>query len=73
MTKLWKTEVNNWGWDSPRTLYARSREEAEKIGRKFPAGGSVKYAGSFDDENADKLVKYTERTLDPTGFNYADF
>ncbi len=68
MTKLWKIEVNNWGWDNPRTLYAKSREEAEKISKKFPAGGDVKYAGAFDNAKAEKLVKYTEQTLDPNGF-----
>lgn len=54
--KLWKVTVNQWGWDSPKTYYAKSREEAEKIGSKYPASDAVKYAGNYSDEKAEWLL-----------------
>ena len=56
MVKLWKVTVNNWGWDNPRTYYAVSREEAEKIRSKFPAADPVQYAGRWTEENAKNLL-----------------
>lgn len=54
--KLWKVTVNQWGWDSPKTYYAKSREAAEKTGSKYPASDSVKYAGNYSDEKAEWLL-----------------
>lgn len=56
MKKLWKVAVNNWGWNSPRTFYAESREAAAEIGEKFPASDGAEYAGNFTDENAAQLL-----------------
>lgn len=56
MKKLWRVTVNNWGWDQPRTIYAESRAEAEKIGSKYPASDRVEYAGNYTDENAERLL-----------------
>lgn len=59
MTKLWKTTVNSYGWNNTATLYATSREEAEKIYNSFHAADPVEYAGNFADEKAKELLKYT--------------
>lgn len=56
MVKLWKVTVNSWGWDSPMTCYAESREEAEKIRSHFPAADPIQYAGRFTAENARILL-----------------
>lgn len=53
--KLWKVTVNNWGWDAPRTLYFKSREEAVEARAKYPAADNVEYAGAFAAEKAAKL------------------
>ena len=55
--KLWKVRVNNWGWDSPRTKYARSRREAEEIADRYPAANAVQYAGNFTEANAHELLE----------------
>ena len=68
MIKLWRVTVNNWGWDSPKTFYAVSRDYAEKIRAKYPAADPVQYAGNYTEDNAARLldpVKYywnTSRT-----------
>lgn len=54
--KLWKVVINNWGWEGPRTRYARSREEAEQIGAAHPAADPVEYAGDFTEANARRLL-----------------
>lgn len=54
--KLWEVTVNQWGWDQPKTYYAASREEAEKIGREYPASSHVKYAGNFANDKAEWLL-----------------
>lgn len=56
MIKLWSVTVNNWGWDSPRTYYAKSREAAEEIAAKYPAADRVQYAGNYTDERATQLL-----------------
>ena len=56
MKKLWKVRVNQWGWDSPKTYYAESREAAAAIGEKFPASDNVEYAGNFTDAQAAWLL-----------------
>lgn len=61
--KLWKTTVNNWGWDAPKTLYFASREDAEKAYRRYPAADRVEYAGNYTQENADRLIEYTQDEL----------
>lgn len=54
--KLWKVRVNNWGWDRPCTMYARSRREAEEIADKYSAADDVQYAGNFTEANARELL-----------------
>lgn len=56
--KLWKVKANDWGWDRPITIYAKSREEAERIADKYPASDPVEYAGNYKDENAKILLGY---------------
>lgn len=56
MKKLWRAEVNGWGWDHPRTIYAESREEVERLSRQYPAASAVHYAGRFRDLYADWLL-----------------
>lgn len=50
--KLWRVKVNNWGWNSPKTFYAKSRKAAEEIADKYPAKDPVQYAGNYTNENA---------------------
>ena len=54
--KLWKVKVNNWGCDTPKTIYAKTREDAEKIAAEYPAAGAVEYAGNFADLKAEWLL-----------------
>lgn len=56
MMKLWKARVNAWGWDHPCTIYAESREEAERLSSQYPAASSVEYAGRFRDLYAEWLL-----------------
>lgn len=53
--KLWKVTVNNWGWDTPRTYYFQTREEAQQAYDSAPAADPVQYAGLFTEENAQRL------------------
>ena len=57
--KLWSVKVNNWGWDSARTLYAESKEAAAKMAAEFPAADRVKYAGNFREETAAEMLENT--------------
>ena len=57
MKKLWKVEVNNWGWDEPCVLYAESREAAKEIANKYPVSDDVRYAGNFTEANACELLE----------------
>lgn len=61
MKKLWKVTVNQWGWDRPKTLYAESREDAEKTAEKYPASDPVEYAGVFNDLKADFLLGHIDQ------------
>ena len=54
--KLWKVSVNNWSWDRRRYFYAKSREEAEKIGSEYLASSAVRFAGNFSDNKAEWLL-----------------
>ena len=54
--KLWKVTVNNWTWDAPRTYYAPSRAEAERIAGNFPAADRIQYAGNFNPDTAGALL-----------------
>lgn len=60
MKKLWKVRVNNWGWDSPTTIYCESREKAEEVRNRYPAADDVLYAGNFNEVKAQDLI---ERSL----------
>ena len=53
--KLWKVTVNNWGWDAPKTLYFKNREDAAAAHDKYPAADNVEYAGMFSADHAEKL------------------
>jgi len=59
MKKLWKTTVNNYGWNNPRTLYAETRQDAERLLNRYPAGDPVKYAGCYSDSKAAELLDYS--------------
>lgn len=58
MKKMWKVTVNGWGWDCPRTYFAESREEAQRVSEKHPASDGVEYAGRFTDEHAADLPRW---------------
>lgn len=49
MKKLWSVKVNNWGWDSPKTLYAESRSAAEQIAGNFSDANAARLLASADD------------------------
>ena len=53
--KLWKIDVNNWGWNDSKEFYFESKAAAEKALKAFPAG-NAKYAGNFTTENALELL-----------------
>lgn len=55
--KLWKVTVNDWGWDSPRTFYCRSKEQAREIQKEYPASDDIEYAGMFTEDKAKYLLK----------------
>lgn len=57
--KLWKVKVNAWGWIAPRSLFAKSAEEARDIASKFSASDPVKYAGRFNPDYARDLLEMT--------------
>lgn len=59
MKKLWSVKVNNWGWDSPKTIYADSRSTADQIASRHPASDPVQYAGNFSDARANHLLAAT--------------
>ena len=61
--KLWKVKVNAWGWIAPRSLFAKSAEEAREIARKFSANDPVKYAGLFNADFARDLLEMTEAEI----------
>lgn len=61
MTKLWKVTVYGSGYNSPKTYYAESKEEADDIGRRYPDSEPVRYAGNYKDINADYLLELTFR------------
>ena len=56
MKKLWSVKVNDWGWSSPKTIYADSRAAAEQIASRYPASDPVQYAGNFSAARADRLL-----------------
>ena len=58
MTKLYRVTVINWGWDSPLTYYANSREEAQAISDRFPGSDGVKYAGRYTDDHAAEILDH---------------
>ena len=41
MKKLYKVTVNNYGWDSTRTLYFETKEEEQAAYEKYPAADRV--------------------------------
>ena len=41
MKKLYKVTVNNYGWDSARTLYFETKEEEQAAYEKYPAADRV--------------------------------
>lgn len=59
MKKLWSVKVNDWGWSSPKTIYADSRAAAEQIASRHPASDPVRYAGNFTDDRAARLLAAT--------------
>lgn len=65
MTKLWSVTVNDWGWDQPKTIYAPSREEAERAAARFECSDPVEYAGNFSDRNAAVLLAPYEVVCSP--------
>lgn len=57
MKKLYKVTVNNYGWDSARTLYFETKEEAQAAYEKYPAADRVQYAGRFSATRAAELTR----------------
>lgn len=57
MKNLWKVTVNNWEWNSPRDIYAESREDALNKARQYPAYDMPVYAGRFTEKNAAALLQ----------------
>ena len=56
MKKLYKVTVNNYGWDSTKTLYFETKEAAQAAYEKYPAADRVQYAGRFSDALAAELT-----------------
>lgn len=56
MTKLYKITVSAWGRSAPKTIYATSKEAAEKIAARYPASDPVQYAERYTDSNAKKIL-----------------
>ena len=57
MKKLYKVTVNNYGWDSTKTLYFETKEAAQAAYEKYPAADRVQYAGRFSDSLAAELTR----------------
>ena len=57
MKKLYKVTVNNYGWDSTKTLYFETKEEAQAAYEKYPAADRVQYAGGFSEARAAELTR----------------
>lgn len=57
MKKLYKVTVNNYGWDSARTLYFETKEAAQAAYEKYPAADRVQYAGRFSATRAAELTR----------------
>lgn len=57
MKKLYKVTVNNYGWDSARTLYFETKEEAQAAYEKYPAADRVQYAGRFSATRSAELTR----------------
>lgn len=56
MKKLYKVTVNNYGWDSTKTLYFETKEAAQAAYEKYPAADRVQYAGRFSETRAAELT-----------------
>ena len=57
MKKLYKVTVNNFGWDSTKTLYFETKEDAQAAYGKYPAADRVQYAGRFTEARAAELTR----------------
>lgn len=57
MKKLYKVTVNNFGWDSTKTLYFETKEAAQAAYEKYPAADRVQYAGRFSETRAAELTR----------------
>lgn len=57
MKKLYKVTVNNFGWDSAKTLYFETKEAAQAAYEKYPAADRVQYAGRFSETRAAELTR----------------
>lgn len=55
--KLYKVTANNYGWDSARTLYFETKEEAQAAYEKHPAADRVQYVGRFSDARVAELTR----------------
>ena len=60
MKKLYKVTVNNYGWDSTKTLYFETKEAAQAAYEKYPAADRVQYAGRFSETRAAELTRSEE-------------
>ena len=60
MKKLYKVTVNNYGWDSARTMYFETKEDARAAYEKYPAADRVQYAGRFSESRAAELTRSEE-------------
>lgn len=57
MKKLYKVTVNNYGWDSTKTLYFETKEAAQAAYEKYPAADRVQCAGRFSEARAAELTR----------------
>ena len=57
MKKLYKVTVNNYGWDTTKTLYFETKEAAQAAYEKYPAADRVQYAGRFSETRAAELTR----------------
>lgn len=57
MKKLYKVTVNNFGWDSTKTMYFETKEDAQAAYEKYPAADRVQYAGRFSETRAAELTR----------------
>lgn len=69
--KLWKVTVNNFGWNSAKTLYAESKEAAASLAAKYPAADRISYAGNFSDAKAKVMLATT--LISTTNVSSPDF